>query len=147
MPTSPMSNRAHSPSTAVTRDGFTLVEILASLGLCAMLVTTVASVITMTTRQEQRGLLQNQAILELHRMYYVMRMEEAEAAPTFPVDTDSPWQYDRHIAPTPDRPLADHILDEWPTWKLVEKEKRLPPIPLSLPPVKVATPAPLKKPA
>lgn len=87
------------------RAGFTLIEVLASLGLCALLATSVASAIAFSARAEQIAERNGEASLLLPALYAGQRLrpDDLPAAPRG-------WRVD---SSTDIVKISDDLLQEW----------------------------------
>ena len=88
-----------------TRAGFTLIEVLASLGLCALLATATASAIAFAARAERMAVRDGEASLLLPALYAGQRLRPDElpaAPPGWRVDTS-----------TDIVKISDDLLQEW----------------------------------
>jgi prepilin-type N-terminal cleavage/methylation domain-containing protein len=116
-----------SPPTA--RTGFTLIEVLVSLGLCALLATTVAAAVAFAARAEHLADRNGEAALLAQSLYAAQRLRPADAPglppgwrleATVEISTppDEPPRAWHLLAVTaPDRdipPFTLHILDDAP---------------------------------
>ena len=88
-----------------TRAGFTLIEVLASLGLCAMLATATASAIAFAARAERMAVRDGETSLLLPALYAGQRLrpDELPAAPRG-------WRVETS---TDIAKIADDLLQEW----------------------------------
>ena len=68
----------NAPRSITIRAGFTLVEVLASLGLCALLATATASAIAFAARAERIAARDGEASLLLQSAYAAQRLRPAE---------------------------------------------------------------------
>ena len=87
------------------RAGFTLIEVLAALGLCALLATATASAIAFAARAEQMAARDGEASLLLPALYAGQRLrpDELPAAPPG-------WRIDTS---TDIVKISDDLLQEW----------------------------------
>ena len=88
-----------------TRAGFTLIEVLASLGLCALLATATASAIAFAARAERMAVRDGEASLLLPALYAGQRLRPDElpaAPPGWRVETS-----------TDIVKISDDLLQEW----------------------------------
>ena len=95
----------HPPPSSPARAGFTLIEVLVSLGLCALLASSTASAIAFATRAERFASLHGQASLLLPSLYAAQRLRPA-ALPAAP----PPWRVDHT---TEFLMLSDDLRQEW----------------------------------
>ena len=90
------------------RAGFTLIEVLVSLGLCALLATATASAIAFAARAERSGARDGEASLLLQSLYAAQRLRPAD----LPVAPPG-WRVERtsEILTLPDESLREwHVL-------------------------------------
>ena len=85
--------------------GFTLIEVLASLGLCVLLATAAAGAVAFAARAERLAARDGEAGLLLQSLYAAQRLRPAEA-PTAPRG----WLVARDEAIVP---LSDDLRQEW----------------------------------
>lgn len=87
------------------RAGFTLIEVLAALGLCAFLATAVATAVAFAARAERMASFEGEASLRLPALYAAQRLrpdELPEAPPGWRVDSG-----------TDIVKISDDLLQEW----------------------------------
>ena len=87
------------------RAGFTLIEVLAALGLCAFLATAVATTVAFAARAERMASFDGEASLRLPSLYAAQRLrpdELPEAPPGWRVDSG-----------TDIVKISDDLLQEW----------------------------------
>ncbi|MDY0149213.1 MAG: prepilin-type N-terminal cleavage/methylation domain-containing protein [Kiritimatiellia bacterium] len=90
-------------------EGFTLIEVLTSLGLCAVLAVVTTSAVVMAGRAERSALRQAEASLLLPSLYAAQRLRPDEL-----LRAPRGWtlQHTSHVTPLPDGTLREwhHII-------------------------------------
>ncbi len=104
--------------------GFTLIEVLASLGLCALLAAATASAVVFSGRAERIALRYGDASLLVQSLYAAQRLrpEELPAPPRG-------WRVD-HVSQM--FPLPDETLREWHQLAIAPAAREIPPFTLSI---------------
>ena len=101
------------------RAGFTLIEVLASLGLCALLAAATASAIAFSARAERIATRSGEASFLLQSLYAAQRLRP-EDLPVAPRG----WQ----VEPTSEIiTLPDGALREWHLLAIAERSREIPP--------------------
>lgn len=106
------------------RNGFTLVEVLMSLGLCLLLTITTASAVAFAARAERLASRDGEASLLLLASYAAQRLRP-DLAPAPPPD----WRIDQSsdLIPGP-----DDILREWHRLAIADRLNEIPPFTLRI---------------
>jgi len=104
------------------RTGFTLIEVLASLGLCALLATAVAAAVSFSARAERSAARAGEASLLLPSLYVAQRLRPAE----LPVAPPG-W---RVVHSTEIVQLADDLRQEWHRLDVADADHEIPAFPL-----------------
>ena len=112
------------PRSIHSAHGFTLVEALLSLGLCALLATTVASAVAFSVRAERMAAGGGDASLLVPSLYAAQRLR-ANELPTLPRG----WKFDRSIAA---EPAANGRKLEWHELAIVPAGREIPPFVLRI---------------
>jgi len=104
--------------------GFSLIEVLVSLGLCALLATTTASAVAFAARSEESAGRDGDATLLLPRLYAAQRLR-----PETPPDVRKGWRIDRtvDIVPQEDAPPS-----EWHVIAVADRRQDLSPFTLRI---------------
>ena len=104
--------------------GFTLIEVLASLGLCALLAAATASAVVFSGRAERIALRYGDASLLVPSLYAAQRLrpEEVPAPPRG-------WRVD-HVSQM--IPLPDETLREWHQLAIAPADREIPAFTLSI---------------
>lgn len=105
-------------------NGFTLIEVLTALGLCAFLAVATATAITFAARSDLRAQRQGEASLLLPSCYAAQRLRPDDL-PNLP----SGWSLDRS---TDILPLPNDELCEWHLLVLRDHRSGLPPLTLRI---------------
>ena len=106
------------------RTGFTLIEVLVSLGLCALLATATASAITFSARSERAAARNGEASLILQSLYAAQRLRPDDL-PVVPRG----W----HVEHTSEIiTLPDESLREWHLLSLAADGREIPPFTLRI---------------
>ena len=106
------------------RAGFTLIEVLVSLGLCALLATATASAIAFSARTERAAARTGEASLLLQSLYAAQRLRPADL-PVVPRG----WRVERTSEIVT---LPDESLREWFTLAIAAGGREIPPFTLRI---------------
>jgi prepilin-type N-terminal cleavage/methylation domain-containing protein len=109
-----------------TRDesGFTLIEVLASLGLCALLATATASAIVFSARTELAAARDGEATLLVQSLYAAQRLR-----PDDPPSVPRGWRVEDA---TEIVKFSDDLLQEWHLIALAAEGREIPPFTLRI---------------
>ncbi len=107
------------PNTSSVRAGFTLIEVLASLGLCALLATATASAIAFASRMERVAARDGEASLLLQSLYAAQRLRPGE-----PLFAPHGWRVD---STTEIVKISDDLLQEWALLVIATVDDEIPP--------------------
>jgi prepilin-type N-terminal cleavage/methylation domain-containing protein len=101
------------------RNGFSLIEVLVSLGLCALLAATTASAVAFAARSEQSAERDGDASLMLQRLYAAQRLR-----PDSPPDPPNNWRIDRAVDIVP---YSEQLHREWHVIAIAARRQEIPP--------------------
>jgi len=113
----------HNPSSPPA-GGFTLFEVLAALGLCALLAATTASAIAFAGRAERIAARRAEATLLIPNLYASQRLRPDDLP-----EVPRPWQIEQ---PSEFRTLPDDSLCEWNRIRLTVAGNEIPPLALAI---------------
>lgn len=114
-----MARRTNVPLPAPARTGFTLIEVLVSLGLCALLAASAASALAFAARAERFAAREGEASLLLQSLYAAQRLRPGDlpAAPRG-------WRVERTSEIVA---LPDESLREWRILAVASDGREIPP--------------------
>jgi type II secretory pathway pseudopilin PulG len=115
-----MKSQPQSPGPA----GFTLIEVLVSLGLCAFLATATAAAIALAARAERRATCHGEAAALIQSLYAAQRLRP-DAPPLVPRG----WRVES-TAEIVTRP--DESLREWRILEIAPDSREIPPLTLRI---------------
>ncbi|MBP7009803.1 MAG: prepilin-type N-terminal cleavage/methylation domain-containing protein [Kiritimatiellae bacterium] len=110
--------------SAITRRGFTLIEVLMALGICALLAAATAAAISFAARAERMAIRSGEAALLLPSLYAAQRLH-----PDDPPVSPRGWrvEHDTRIVE-----LADDLFQEWHTLSVTVPGHEIPPFTLHI---------------
>jgi len=114
----------NAPHSTTAQSGFTLIEVLTSLGLCALLAASTASAIAFASRAERIATRQGTASLLLSTLYAEQRLRPDDLA-----DAPKGWTIERT---TEIKTLPNDELCEWHLVVLRDNSREVAPITLHI---------------
>jgi type II secretory pathway pseudopilin PulG len=109
----------HTRFPASAGAGFTLLEVLVSLGLCALLATTAAAAVVFAARAERGATRAGEAVLLLQSVYAAQRLRPEE-----PFSPPRGWRLDHANEIVK---ISDDLLQDWHLLALHAEDGDLPP--------------------